>query len=187
MCIDQKARLPGLRIDRKSRLARLHVGKRSSLCLDWLASLHIGRWAIRLVRLLRERHYGLGRRRGGLRATPQPGAREGEADNGTWCSRAQLATQLPTLRFPFNTVKRRGLDQRSSFVKTTALAILCHLHRLTFSLGLHWVQRRRDISNRISVGNCSTALSVAGWCGRNGGARLYCSCYAAQFTKSFHS
>ena len=95
-------------------------------------------------------------------STPQPGAREGEADNGTWCSRAQLATQLPTLRSPFNTVKRRGLDQRSSFVKTTALAILCHLHRLTFSLSLHWVQRRRDISNRISIGNCSTALSVAG-------------------------
>ena len=77
MCIDQKARLPGLRIDKKSRLARLHVGKRSSLCLDWLASLRIGHWAIRLARLLRERHYGLGRRRGGLRASLRRRSRGG--------------------------------------------------------------------------------------------------------------
>ena len=69
MCIGQKVRLPGLRIGRKSRLAWLHVGKRWSLCIDWLASLCIGRWGVRLVRLLRERHHGLGRRRGGLRAS----------------------------------------------------------------------------------------------------------------------
>ena len=69
MCIGQKVRLPGLRIGRKSRLAWLHVGKRSSLCIDWLASLRIGRWDIKLARLLRERHHRLGRRRGGLRAS----------------------------------------------------------------------------------------------------------------------